>query len=271
MELVELDFMGDKLVVTKIDSVIYVGVKWVCRGLGLTDGQISNERSRISDDFILSRGKRNIDLPTKGGNQSTLCIELDYLPIWLAKISITSNMLDSNPEAVDKLLEYQLKAKDTLAQAFIYNKIKTEEDMILELFPETNPSLITMTAETIRERNRLKIEVTELNVEIIEKDTKLEVQQPIVEYYERVLDTDSCLTATTVAKILSTSAKMLNSVMHQQGVIFKQNGHWNLYAKYQDKGYTKYKTYIDAKGVSRKSLTWTEKGLAFLEDIWEGL
>lgn len=58
-------------------------------------------------------------LPTKGGNQKSLCIELDYLPLWLAKISITPTMKREHPNIADKLIEYQLKAKDVLAKAFL--------------------------------------------------------------------------------------------------------------------------------------------------------
>ena len=58
-------------------------------------------------------------LPTKGGNQKSLCIELEYLPLWLAKISITPTMKREHPEITEKLIHYQLKAKDVLAKAFL--------------------------------------------------------------------------------------------------------------------------------------------------------
>lgn len=35
------------------------------------------------------KGGSNLTLPTKGGNQETLCLKLDFVPLWLAKISIT--------------------------------------------------------------------------------------------------------------------------------------------------------------------------------------
>ena len=50
--------------------------------------------------------------------QSTSLIELDYLPLWLAKI----NPARFSKELKDKLLEYQLRAKDVLAAAFLDNK-----------------------------------------------------------------------------------------------------------------------------------------------------
>lgn len=48
-----------------------------------------------------------------------MCLQLDYVPLWLAKISITPNMKENSPELVEKLIKYQLKAKDALAAAFL--------------------------------------------------------------------------------------------------------------------------------------------------------
>lgn len=124
MTVLEVDFSGDNLLAVKLkeDDKIYVGVSWVCEGIGLTKGQIQNERLKIQEDVVLKQGQRNLVLPTKGGNQQSLCIELDFLPLWLAKISITPKMQENKPEIVEKLIQYQLKAKDVLAQAFLHNK-----------------------------------------------------------------------------------------------------------------------------------------------------
>jgi len=115
----EVDFNGANILVAQDnDGKSYVGVNWVCNGIGLTKGQMQNERIRIQEDIVLSKGKRNLVLPTNGGNQEFLCIELEFLPLWLAKISITPKMKSEN-KIVDNLIEYQLKAKDVLAKAFL--------------------------------------------------------------------------------------------------------------------------------------------------------
>jgi len=121
LELMEVDFNGDLIMVVRMkdDGKSYVGVNWVCNGIGLSEGQLKNERKKIQGDIILSKGGRNLVLPTKGGNQQSLCIELEYLPLWLAKITITKDMKNNKPEVVNKLIEYQLRAKDILAQAFL--------------------------------------------------------------------------------------------------------------------------------------------------------
>ncbi|GMA52581.1 hypothetical protein GCM10025857_39380 [Alicyclobacillus contaminans] len=48
-----------------------------------------------------------------------LTLELDFLPLWLAKISITPSMRENNPEVAQRLIDYQLRAKDVLAAAFL--------------------------------------------------------------------------------------------------------------------------------------------------------
>ena len=58
-------------------------------------------------------------LPTRGGNQETICLKLDFVPLWLAKISITPTMEAETPELADRLEQYQLRAKDVLAAAFL--------------------------------------------------------------------------------------------------------------------------------------------------------
>ena len=116
-----VNFMTDELLSAKdvVDNKIYVVVNYVCKALYFTEGQIKHERSRVQNDFVLSKGVRNLILPTKGGNQSVLCIEINYLPLWLAKISITPSMMSKRKNTVDKLVAYQLKAKDVLAKAFL--------------------------------------------------------------------------------------------------------------------------------------------------------
>lgn len=120
----EVEFLGDSLLVVKDEAKnkLYTGVGYVCKGIGLTRDQTKNERKRIQEDVVLSKGGRNLTLLTKGGNQEVICIELDYLPIWLAKISITPKMKEQQPKLVERLVDYQLKAKDVLARAFIHKQ-----------------------------------------------------------------------------------------------------------------------------------------------------
>lgn len=120
LEIKRVPFLGAELMAARDESgQIWAGVRWMCDGLGLSKGQMQNERSRIRGDKVLSQGERNLVLPTRGGNQETLCLKLDFVPLWLAKISITPTMESDNPELADRLEQYQLRAKDVLAAAFL--------------------------------------------------------------------------------------------------------------------------------------------------------
>lgn len=112
------------------ENIIWVGVAWVCRGIGLSQGQEKRQVANLKNDIVLSQGVANLQLPTNGGNQKALCLKLDFLPLWLAKISITPTMKRENPQLVENLITYQLKAKDVLAEAFLYNKEETAPNIL---------------------------------------------------------------------------------------------------------------------------------------------
>ena len=124
----KVDLCGDAIMAAQDkDGQVWAGVKWLCDGLGLTEDQMRNERKKISKDVVLSKGGSNLTLPTKGGKQEVLCLRHDFVPLWIAKITVTPSMKENNPEFVDKLVQYQLKAKDVLAEALL-NKMKEKPD-----------------------------------------------------------------------------------------------------------------------------------------------
>lgn len=153
-------FANSELLAVKMsDGKIYAGVKWVCEGIGLSEGQIKHERKKIQEDLVLSKGGRNFILPTNGGFQEVQCIDLEYLPLWLAKISITPKMQKESPWTVRRLVEFQLKAKDVLADAFLP-----------QAKPTTQTELIAMMAQQAVEQER------RLNA-VEQKQQVLEMQQ----------------------------------------------------------------------------------------------
>ncbi len=91
----------------------------MCNGIGLSQGQANREITKISEDEVLKEGYTKFGIPSNGGIQETLCLKLDYVPLWLAKISITPAMREEHPEVAATLVQYQLKAKDVLAAAFM--------------------------------------------------------------------------------------------------------------------------------------------------------
>ena len=108
-----------------------------------------------------------------------------------------------------------------------------------------------------------------LELEVKEKAEVIKEQAPKVEYYEKVLRSDSTFTTTQVAKSFGMSAMGLNKLLEVKGIQFYQSGMWHLYSEYQDKGYAKVRTYDIGNNKTRKATVWTEVGVEFISKILE--
>lgn len=134
-----VDVLGDSIMAAKDEEGnVWAGIRWFCQGLGFSKGQIDRQIKNIQKDTALSKGASNLTLPTNGGKQEVFCIKLDFIPLWLAKITITDKTRKEHPELADKLLEYQLRAKDILAEAFMPKQPKIPQSPLelLELHYE---------------------------------------------------------------------------------------------------------------------------------------
>lgn len=118
-----VDLMGDTIMAAQ-DNVgnIWAGVSFFCKALGMTKGQKDRQIQNIQCDEILKRGASKFEAGVFDPNNETVSLRLDYIPLWLTKIQITNKMKKEHPELADKLLNYQLKAKDILAEAFMHNQ-----------------------------------------------------------------------------------------------------------------------------------------------------
>ena len=120
LEVKKVPFMGTELMAARDnDGQIWAGIRWMCDGIGFSEGQRKRQIANIQEDTVLSKGVGNFRLPTNGGMQDSFCLKLDYVPLWLAKIAITPRMERETPELAARLEQYQLKAKDVLAAAFL--------------------------------------------------------------------------------------------------------------------------------------------------------
>ena len=103
------------------------------------------------------------------------------------------------------------------------------------------------------------------------QDQQLRIQAPKVEYHDKVLASQSTYNTTQIAKEFGWGAVTLNKKLHDKGVQYKQHGQWVLYAKYQDKGYTKSITqcFTDSNGQTQsvQQTVWTESGRKFIHTI----
>jgi len=93
---------------------------------------------------------------------------------------------------------------------------------------------------------------------------------PKVVYHDKVLQSKTGYTATTIAKELGMSAIKLNRILNEKRIIYKRDKHWVLFALYQNRDYTLTRTTTFEKdNVIYTSIDsrWTEKGRRFIHMI----
>jgi phage antirepressor YoqD-like protein len=124
-----------------------------------------------------------------------------------------------------------------------------------------------------RRLEQAKAEKQLLEAKAQEQERVIKEQAPKVEYYDDVLNSTSTYTATQIAKEFGWGAETLNRKLHEKGVQYKQSGQWLLYAKYQDKGYTRTVTrsYTGTSGKIHTSqqTVWTEPGRHFIHSLFD--
>lgn len=114
-----VDLMGDTIMAAQDkNGNIWAGVSYFCNALGMQKWQKDKQIQKVQNDKALSRGCSKLGAGVFDPNNETVALRIDYIPLWLAKITITDKMQDEHPELADKLLNYQIKAKDILADAF---------------------------------------------------------------------------------------------------------------------------------------------------------
>lgn len=150
-----------------------------------------------------------------------------------------------------------------------------------ELFPELGTAEAQpqekKTAKKQSEVNALMEELKKLKeanlAKIAELQKENEALRKKAEAFDDLMQSHSLFPTGVIAKNYGKSAIWLNQYLHQKGVQFEDPaGVWKLYAKYQDKGYSRYCFYNygeDTKGrpLSRPHMYWTAKGMNFIREL----
>lgn len=152
-----IPFLGTNLIAARDDddNQIWVGIRPICDGIGLNQSQIHSQAKKVKEDFVLSKGYSKVSLPTNGGYQMMSCLKLEFVPLWLAKILITPNMKKNQADVADRLLQYQLKVKDALADAFTSESNKN-------ISPEMYLTILRAYVNTYEENVELKKTLEEM-------------------------------------------------------------------------------------------------------------
>lgn len=102
----------------------------------------------------------------------------------------------------------------------------------------------------------------------IEQEKTIEVLKPKADYTDMILQNNSLVAISQIAKDYGMSGKAMNKKLHEMKIIYNLNGQWLLYSKYQAEGYVHSETFhINHKNGShdtKMNTKWTQKGRLFL-------
>jgi phage antirepressor YoqD-like protein len=218
----EVNFNGDSLMATQDMNTgkIYVGISWVCNGIGFNKHQKDRQVVNVQEDIVLKRGCLKFEAGVFDDNNDTIAIELDYLPLWLAKISITPKMKNDTPELAYKLINYQTQAKDVLAKAFIHT-----DNVRLDKFhiPTSLSEALQLSADLAKENEEMK---------------------PKAEQFDLYLQNNGTLSLNQVAKELKARRNKMMEYLRYRNVFNEDNSPSDYYAT---KGYFEVKSYTILK------------------------
>lgn len=246
LEMQVVDFNGDSLMAIKTnEGKIFTGVKWISEGIGLSDGQSRRQVENLKSDIVLSQGVANLRVPTNSGVQEVLCVELDFLPLWLAKISITPKMQKDSPEVVSKLVDYQLKAKNVLARVFV--------DKESYIIPTSYKEALQHVMDKIEENEQLQLEN--------------EILQPKADFYDETADAKGAELIVNTAKVLGVGEFKMFEFLREIQVLYKEGRYSIPRQKYLNSGYFEVTTgYRNLSGWHEQTFTTriTEDGKRFI-------
>lgn len=125
-----VDVLGGLVTAVKDDeNTIWVGINYFCQGLDMNKKQRDYQVEKIKADKTLKKGSRKFPAGIFDASHEMYALRLDFIPMWLSKITITDKMEQDHPDLAEKLLNYQLKAKDILAAAFLPKQSGTPADL----------------------------------------------------------------------------------------------------------------------------------------------
>lgn len=129
----EIPFYDDTILGIKDEKgYVWLAIAHTCKELGFNERRIRQQGEKIRIDKVLSKGVRKFRLPTNGGEQDTYCLNEKFVPLWVAKITLTKKMQEDIPDVFNKLEKYQLEAADVLHRAF-YETSEQKEKLHTDL------------------------------------------------------------------------------------------------------------------------------------------
>lgn len=236
----------------KVNGEPWFVLKDVCEAFGETNYR--RVASRLEDD---EKGVSQIFTP--GGKQNMTIVNESGL------YSALFAMQPEKARGVDN--EYIVKRQTQLRQfkRWVTHDVlpsirKTGGYMI----PQDYPSALRALADA--EEQKLK-----LLAENQRQAQAIADFEPIRQYVDEILESQSAMATSQVAADYDLSAKALNKILYEAGIQRNVNGQWILYKRYMGKGYTKSKTIqfirSDGRYDSTLQTQWTQKGRMLIHEV----
>lgn len=155
---INVPFYGSDLYVVSVDNEAYTPMRPIIDGMGLTyQGQADKLKSRFA------KGVREIMIPTKGGEQTMLCLALRKLNGWLQTISPNK----VRPEIRDNVIRYQEECDDVLYEYWtkgeVKNPRKAKKSLPGKITPEQQEAikqLVMTRGKALPKENQAKAMIT---------------------------------------------------------------------------------------------------------------
>lgn len=158
--------------------------------------------------------------------------------------------------------------KGTEFTAKYINRFHEIETVIRNQIPTGSDLIALAVIEAQRMLAQKDEQIKELESNVQQMDKVILEMTPKVDYVDRILASNDCMTITQIAQDYGYSAKTFNNILKSAGIQHRVGEQWVLYAEHQGKGYVRTRTHEYKKSNGEpgtKPLTvWTQKGRMFL-------
>lgn len=177
---INVPFHGNNLYVVNFNGEPYVPMKPIVEGMGLTwQSQFEKLKQRFS------KGITEIVIPSKGGEQSMICLTLRKLAGWLHTISPNK----VKPEIRDKVIKYQEECDDVLYEYWTTGEVKKKhKSTVQERNPLKNAVNLLVSKKGIMYPEAYSLVHQKFNVSSIEELTADQIPDAVEYIHKFVLE-----------------------------------------------------------------------------------
>ncbi|MDM3563065.1 phage antirepressor N-terminal domain-containing protein [Proteus vulgaris] len=177
---INVPFHGNNLYVVNFNGEPYVPMRPIVEGMGLAwQSQLEKIKKRFS------KGVTEIVIPSKGGEQSMICLALRKLAGWLHTISPNK----VKPEIRDKVIKYQEECDDVLYEYWTTGEVKKKhKSTVQERNPLKNAVNLLVSKKGIMYPEAYSLVHQKFNVSSIEELTADQIPDAVEYIHKFVLE-----------------------------------------------------------------------------------